>query len=294
MKKKFVLFSSLFCVLFLMSYKAYLQLTDNFAVENIVLELPHEKRWEMAYKEEEIENVRKILSQSFRYLAKGRQSYAFESDDGQYVLKFMKCQRFKMHWLAKFLPGFDRKMKLKRKRKKELFSSYYIAKNECSDECALVFLQLNSQPFIHKTVKLIDKLGRVHEVDIDKTPFVIQRKITPVFTALQKVLENGDTKKTYSLLKQITDTVAMLSKRGIRDADPALIKHQNIGFYGDTVAYIDIGTFKHVSRKKRAKFIRKDCESLTRLCDWLQMHDPKFSLFVQEQIAQSITAAKNE
>ncbi len=293
MKKRIVRLTILLGILFLMTYKAYLQLTDGFNSKNIVLELPCENKWEISYTEEELEMARTILTQPFRYLAKGRQSYAFESEDGKYVLKFMKCQRFNMHSLAKLLPNSERKMKMKMKSRKALFSSYFIAKNECSAESAILFLQLNCKPRLHKKVTLIDKLGCKHEVDIDKTPFVIQKKITPVFTALQKTIDKGDTEKTYSLLKEITDVVAALSARGIRDADLALIKHHNIGFDGEKVAYIDIGTFKHVSKKKKAKLIKKDYKSLDRLCDWLEVRDPRLSLYVKQQIAERIAAAEN-
>jgi hypothetical protein len=291
MKRRFIKLFIVFLLLSLMTYKSYLLLTDGFSVKNIVFE-EKKARWEISYTGEEIKDAQKILNQPFRYLAKGRQCYAFESEDGQYVLKFMKCQRFKTSWFSRWLPNSARKIKKKSKSKKALFSSYFIAKNECPKETALLFLQLNAKSLFHKKVQLIDKLGRIHEVDIDKTPFVIQKKITPVFTALQRVLEKGDSEQACSLLKQITDVIATLSKRGIRDADAALIKHNNLGFEGDSIAYIDIGTFKHVSRKKRAKFLRKDYQSLDRLCDFLERQNPELACYVKQEIAQAIAAAQ--
>jgi len=291
MKGRFIKLFIVSLLLSLMAYKSYLLLTDGFSVKNIVFE-GNEARWDISYTDQEIRDAQKILSQPFHYLAKGRQCYAFESEDGQYVLKFMKCQRFKTNWFSRWLPNGERKVKKKNRCKKVLFSSYFIAKNECSNETALLFLQLNAKPRLHKKVQLIDKLGRIHEVEIDKTPFVIQKKITPVFTALQRTLEKGDTEKAYSLLKQITDVIVTLSRRGIRDADAALIKHNNLGFEGDRVAYIDIGTFKHVSRKKRAKFLRKDYQSLNRLCDFLETQNPELACYVKQEIAQAIIAAQ--
>lgn len=292
MKKKFTLYGLIFALLFGTTYKAYLLLTGGFEVENIVLDLPGEKRWEIKYTEDEIEAVRTVLSQPFHYLAKGRQSYAFESEDGKYVLKFMKCQRFKAHWFTQFLPDRKAKMKEKKRSKKEIFTSFYIAKNRCSDESALVFLQLNPQPLLHKKVVLIDTLRRRYEVDIDTTPFVIQRKVTPIFAFLQQLIKEKKTDKIYSALKQVTDIVVTLSERGVRVADPALIKHQNIGFCDGKVAYIDIGSFTHVSPKKRARQIRRDYNSLDRLCEWLEKRNPQYSRYVKEQIAQSTRAAE--
>src|ERR1700704_4131205 len=90
--------------LFLAIYGAgrlYYQVTGGFTEGNIFYDLPFDPRFEM--KSKETVNLDFLLSKKFHYLGKGCQSYVFEREGGEYVIKFFKYQRFRpQEWLKLF------------------------------------------------------------------------------------------------------------------------------------------------------------------------------------------------
>lgn len=112
-----------FCVVFLIAYGAgrlYYRVTAGFTVGNITYALPYDSRWDIRdLNLAESKHLDYILSQNFKYLGKGCQSYVFASEDGQYVLKFFKFQRFRQReWLNHFtfIPGMEQYVKEKQKK----------------------------------------------------------------------------------------------------------------------------------------------------------------------------------
>lgn len=86
--------------------RLYYQLTAGFTLSNISSDFPFQPQWEvrplMASEEAEFF---KALNQPYSYLGKGCQSYVFASEDGKYVIKFFKYQRYRIQsWLAYFPP----------------------------------------------------------------------------------------------------------------------------------------------------------------------------------------------
>src|SRR5437868_3279127 len=61
--------------------------TDGFSIYNISSNLSFREEWEIP---QETTEAKIILAQPFYYLGKGAQSYVFESEDGNFVLKFFR------------------------------------------------------------------------------------------------------------------------------------------------------------------------------------------------------------
>lgn len=176
-----------------------------------------------------LELARDILSQPFSYLGKGRQFYAFLSQDQKYVLKLIKCQRFNtLPWTSTLQPE---RFCYKKQQFEKLFSSCHIAANELADITAILFVHL--VPFAETKVKvtLIDKLGLFHKLDIDKVPFLLQ-----TYVAKSSTLHTNE--------QQLISTLAYeTAKRGFIDTDSGGLERGNIGFLEGKAVYIDVGTF---------------------------------------------------
>lgn len=293
-KKLIFLLLFLFSALFYFVYNLRMRSVDGFLPSNITLHIQNPKL-EIAYTQEERERVHEILNQPFHYLAKGKQSYAFQSQDGRYILKFIKCQRLRASCFYRYLPDYSwikkyrtKALRFNEKKRNALFSSYFIAASALASETGLIFSQLYTPSFLQKTVTLVDRAGGIHEINLKDTPCVIQHTIKPVFTVLEDLWEAGEREKLQARLREIVQVIMTIAKKGFRDSDSSLIKRNNLGFMADQAAYIDIGTFKPLPKKDAVRFIMKDLKSLKPIEEWLQKRDPALASEFQNELVVQI------
>jgi hypothetical protein len=266
----------------------------NFTTANSTLDMPYEAKYDVATHEEK-EELKSLLTQRFFYMAKGKQSFAFESEDGKYILKIMKCERLKVHPLYKVIPEWcssvrKNKQQEKQKKKEALFQSYLLAATVLKEKTGVVVAHLNFLRECGLQVELQDKLGFQHQIDLSQSPFVIQRKIRPFSPYIKALWQQGEKELAEHYIFELIETLAELSRQGVRDADPSLIAHNNVGILDGKIAYIDIGTFKKVNQKQSSRLLKKDYKSLQPLLAWLQKKDPQFAAKCQEKISQHIHA----
>src|SRR5271156_5010255 len=91
----------IFLTLFVLSLyglgRLYFRLTGGFTIANISSDFSFQPQWEVRpLLEGEQAEFDKATSQPFYYLGKGCQSYVFASQDGKYVIKFFKYQRYRL------------------------------------------------------------------------------------------------------------------------------------------------------------------------------------------------------
>ena len=206
-------------------------------------------------------------SASLTFIGAGKQFYAFETSDHQYVVKFMKFRRRRpLPWLEKLhLPFFDSwknsYLAVRAKRLSSLQSSTLLALNHLSSEAAL-----SSYP-LPKNLILIDKLGIEYRIDQSQTRFIVQKKAAP-FT----VFFEQNPSQARSLISSYIETIASQCKKGICNLDPV---ERNYGVVDNRVILMDIGSFMtrskldHPAGKKQEIFL----ESLP-LREWLQNNHP--------------------
>jgi hypothetical protein len=164
--------------------RLYYYLTDDFRIGNISSNYAPRSEWEippLTLPEKSV--LATILQQKFTYIGKGVQSYAFSSEDGQYVIKFFKFKHLKpspvIAWLPAWAPfeNFRNKKKEHLKRKLDgVFEGYHLAYMQHRPESGLVFLHINPTKDLFPTLTVSDKMGRSHPIELDKVPFLIQLK----------------------------------------------------------------------------------------------------------------------
>lgn len=262
----------------------YNKINQNFSLENISL-----KRWATTNKAphnnaEEREKAEKILSQPFKYLAKGRQSFAFESQDGNYVLKFIKCQRINVTHLYETFPlplYLDQKRKAnleeRQDRLKRMFTSMSLAKAPLKDLTGILYIHIQPASEQQKTVELLDRLGFSHKVAIYSVPFILQQKAQKVMPTLKALLAKKDIEGLKKRLDQLISLFVERASRGIIDPDKGLLTRNNIGFLEDRAIYIDLGTFKRSKKSASAAYLEKDFKKLSPIIKWLKAHDKKLA-----------------
>ena len=254
--------------------------TDEFALVKIKSNLSFHPEWEV-----ECAPPNAPLSQSYKYLGKGAQVFAFVSQDGNYVIKFFRHHktRHPLEPINKFLPQKWRKrlmQTIKKRGEKRMkdFLSYKLAFNELREETGLLYLHLNKTDSLNTHLTLFDKIGVRHFVDLDHMEFLIQKKAKPLYTALETWIENGEEEKAMKALSSLVYLLKCRRAKGIFDKDPDLMT--NFGVIGCDAIQFDIGRFKKETTTNTS--VKEDADELIRithkLSTWLKRCAPKLRM----------------
>lgn len=270
------------------------QQTDGFSRYKISSNLTFHPEWETAPLESsERENLSKILSQPYRYLAKGAQSYVFLSEDGQYVLKFFRIYHLQPPFWVTHLrwPWFLQSYKMSKilKKMEELhkdFASYKIAYDQLREETGVIYLHLNKTNTLKQSLTFYDKIGIEHHVDLDQMEFLVQKRAELVYPALAKMVETEGIESAKDALSQLISLLCLRCEKGIHDKDPDL--NTNFGFIGHTPLQIDVGRFRIEDAKADEQKIDRD--EIIRITDnlnqWLRSRYPELSGHLETTITQ--------
>lgn len=294
LKQKWLIRLFIFVVIIAAAYgsgRLYYRVTGGFTISNITAELPYDPRWDMRpLTTNETSLVDSILSQKFRYLGKGCQSYVFLSDDGNYVIKFFKYQRFRTQpWVNffSFIPAVDRyrlrKVEKKQNKLEGFYSSWKIAFEDLMSETGLVYIHLNKSTNLNKTLVINDKMGFEHRLDIDKYEFLIQRKAQMLCPYIRKLMDNGDVAEAHKLLDRIIALIITEYQLGYADNDHALM--QNTGVLEGRPIHIDVGQFVRNENAKDPAVYKQDLFSKTfKFRRWLKKEYPELVLYLEYQL----------
>jgi hypothetical protein len=182
-------------------------------------------------------DVTVILNQPFRYLDKGLQFFAFLSEDGQYVLKFVNhtittWRLLFISWeAAKFAP--------------DLFQSCELTYHQLKKETELLAIHLKPDESEQHFVTLFDHLGNAHRVNLNATSYLLQKKVN-------RAKENPITR---SDIQCLVKTIKNRQTKGIINQDP---KIPNVGFHDSLAIEIDIGAFSQPHAKDLPSAIKEE------------------------------------
>ncbi len=275
--------------------RLYFLLTAGFTEGNIASDFSFQRQWEVRPLEEAKYNeMKEALRQPYAYLGKGCQSYVFASQDGRYVLKFFKHQRYRLpSWLlyAPPLPALVQYREEKREKKWKKFNrfaqSWKLAYEELPEETGLLCVHLNPTHQLHETIILYDKLGMRHEVDLDTVTFCLQRKAVPLCETLLSYRERGEGKQAKETIEMLLQLLLSEYERGLADNDHALM--QNTGILEGKPIHIDVGQFVRNEEAKNPEVYRQELFAKTyKFTLWLKENDPELALFLEERVKEIV------
>ena len=180
----------------------------------------------------------KILDQPYIYLGSGNHTYAFESFDGKFVIKFFKQKH--MNVQSPFLS--KEKIEKRKNEREESFTSYMIAYRHLKEETGLLFLHLNKTNHLGISLKLIDQHGKSMEINLDDMEFLIQKRAVLAFDHLGTLIDQGAYGDALIGIRSLLSVVAKRNQMGIYDKDLQFFK--NFGFINNQAVEVDIGEFK--------------------------------------------------
>jgi len=260
--------------------------TRRFLPSHIVSQFEHNPQWEVTTSPELVSFVNVITQQPFRWLNKGLQAYAFESQDGEYVLKFFQQQRLRDKPLHEnffqylFSQSFRDKTILVKVHRDEIFVSSKLAFEEIAQESGILYVHLNKTDNLLRGVKIIDATGQSYRIRPDDTSFLIQRKAHYILPTITALMNNKDIRGAKMRLDQIFDLLVTLAKKGMVDGDNALIRNNNIGFIRDRAIYIDTGHIvKQADLNVKKQMEHEFHKRLEPLYEWLCFNYPELASY---------------
>jgi len=230
-------FSFLFSALVLGAPYVWRDITGEFRFGKLAFDLPYNPNWDSTAIADD-----NFFQGTFTFLAQGGQSFVFQSEDGQWVLKLFRYDRWihpwrkfvRNKWLGKQerLP-YDQKID-------RLFCSTKLAYEQAADLTGLAYIHLNTDDRL-PIVSLKDRLGRVYPIDLSKTYFAIQRKADPLPQVFLETMQKGDEERFNLLTHSFVDLLKKRTARGIRNTDTKV--HLNFGFWGTQCVEWDFGNY---------------------------------------------------
>jgi hypothetical protein len=213
--------------------------------------------------------VQAILSQPFHYLDKGRQCFVFESEDHKYVLKFFNQSYFRLPWYSFLAP----REKTKRALRHHFYEhSYEIAFRELGEQ--ILYLHLGPAKGCLPILALKDKAKQKREIDLNATPFVLQRKGSPFYEGLTQVYEKEGLEGLYREIDRFVGAVATRIEKKIADGDHD-VEH-NWGYVNGEIFHLDPGRLYYDEQLTEPNRLKDEWRAATHsFHKWLTKHYPE-------------------
>jgi hypothetical protein len=267
---------------------------EQFTLSNCTETYENHPRWSMRpLLSEEQSRIRAILNQKFSYLGQGHQAYVFASEDGQYVLKFLKYERLHpshfverlITWIPQAEPYLRKTIGNRAGRLEANLKSWKLAFDELADETGVLYAQINASDGWLPNTTVVDERGMGYAINMNQTLFLLQKRADLYFPRLEVAVCRHD---TATAMKMIDELLAWLNaeyERGVCDEDRYVL--QNTGFFEGKLVHIDVG------RLVKAPYLRDDPQERahrlwnnTRELRWfLQEHDESLARYLEERLS---------
>jgi len=206
--------------------------TKGFRVHKTISDHPFNPDWEL-----DNTTVPSELNQKFYFLGNGAQSYSFLGEDQTTVLKIFKHYHcWPSTKILKKLPGSWKVIPHREHRMKSIFGSVLLAYKKLPEETAIFYVNLNPKQNLYPQITLYDKIGIRHTIDLNQTPFVLQKKAELLYPYLT---QHPDEAK--AIIDSFFACLKARNLQGIANSDNHV--GRNFAVYDKKVVQIDIGSY---------------------------------------------------
>lgn len=265
--------------------------TDGFARNKIICPIEYQMEDGDAQPSIESQAAYHILtSQPFYYFNSGAQSYTFLSEDRNYVVKFFKFQHMRIPPWMNYIPlpeDIDtyRQHKINKKKQltRDVFNSFSIAYHKLRDETGLVYLHLGNTHFMDGTMRCYDKIGVRHDLDLDTTYYVVQRRADLAYSQINYWMQYGRISEARAGIRSLVELSLNRCLKGIYDKDPDF--STNFGFVDGKAVQIDIGRFSENKGQSDPAVYKHALIHITHAFrEWLKKHHDVLVEVLDEEI----------
>lgn len=271
------IFALLLCALILS--KGWYKVTDGFKVSKITHTPYIFRTWQENNEKQTPHKIKAILKRPFYYLGRGQQCYAFESEDGKYVIKLLRLHKYQRPFWCALFPN-DSLINHRKSSWDYTMKSLQLAWDELKDESALVYLHKETTVDL-PLITIYDKVKRKSSLDSNSLLFVIQKKAKPITYDLQRWKKNPKEAKRF--IDSYMQTIARRIDKSIRNKNRRVIK--NLGWLEDQIVEFDVGEFRkhpHVYSLEEKK--KEAIKSTKRLRLYLQHNHPDLVSYLDKRV----------
>ena len=177
----------------------------------------------------------------------------------------------------------EKKQKEKWRKLERDFKSYKLSFDKLQEETGVVYVHLNKTDDLNKQITLIDKLNIEHQIDLDKTEFVIQKKADLVYPYFEKLMKNNQVDQASKAITSIVELIINRSQKGVYDEDARI--HRNFGFLHGKARIIDVGRLVNDPTQKNPEVYKKNLHKITaRFMIWLEDNHPTLAPFLDKEL----------
>jgi hypothetical protein len=223
-----------------------------------------------------------IFDQPFKYVGRGRQCYAFASQDDKYILKLPRLDRYEIPFYARatFPHLWDALLLDHTSRLNFITKSFQIAGNEMKEETGTLYLHLNQSDHLKKTVQLTDRIGRKYNIDLDTSAFILQEKKPIMLPLFKQAVADGNIDQAKEILTAFIAAVESRARKGILNKDASF--RRNYGYDGNKCIQIDIGSFYYKpALTSQESFERSFRETTGAVQIWLNENNPEIATWFE-------------
>ncbi len=216
------------------------------------------------------------FTQTYRFIGRGRQCFAFASEDGRYVLKLPRTNIYQIPLLS-----FGRDYSGRAEQERFILNSFKIAYEDLRQETGTVALHFGQTEAKRPRVTLIDSLGVRYYLPLQRTTFVLQYRHPILMKAFTEALKQGNRSEAEKILSAFIDVVIDRGKKGIWNRDESFLR--NYGYDGERAYQIDIGSFY---KKENGHASIHDTMHPVRT--WLSQQDPAMLLYFDDALKSKL------
>lgn len=299
MRHKLLFFRLFFLLILALSAygigRLYFLTTGGFTIENITSDFAYNPEWEVRkLSQSEQKTLDSALDQPYHYLGKGCQSYVFASEDGNYVIKFFKYQRFRMQPWLEYFPPLPAIVKFREEKKEKKWNkldgfvkSWKVAFENLKEETGLIFVHLNKTQTMQKNLIIYDKLGLKHQVDLDQMEFCVQSKAEMLCQVLLDFKSSANQPAAQEIIDNLLNLILSEYARGLADNDHALM--QNTGIVQGQPIHVDVGQFVMSEEIKNPSIYHQELFTKTyKFKKWLNENYPELATYLDAKLQEII------
>jgi hypothetical protein len=203
------------------------------------------------------ESVRPLFVQPLFFLGEGKQSVAYETADGRFVLKLFKKAVRKSH----------------KKPLDDAVLGAIIAKTVIPEETGVIACSFGPQHTKLPVVRLLTDKGKVEKINLQDVPFVFQRKAQPFKQTLMRLVAEKKLKEAAARIDSVFTLLAACREKGVIDRDGSLVRNGNIGFVENRAILVDTGKLCRINDRRRLTL--HDLNRLKPMLSWLETACPE-------------------
>lgn len=234
------------------------------------------------------DEAQKALQQTFRYIGRGRQCFAFASEDGKYVLKFPRTDIYKTPFWACALPVSTYRKRLEadhRKRETFILNSFKISYDELKEQTGLLAIHLGQSFSTGQWLTLIDAAHCKHRLPLESTSFVLQYKRPILMKAFSEALQKKDVRQAEKVLDALLTAIVERASHGILNRDRSFLR--NYGFDGEKAYQIDVGSFfKNPHLPPNEAYQKSIRDSVDPVREWLSQYSPEMIPYLNQKLKE--------